>query len=202
VDQLAAGRRSGRSVGEVTEVPRPDTGIRIPDDLSGITAEQYRASMRHYPSGVTIVTLGSAAGPVGFTATSFASLSLDPPLVSFNISHTSSSLEALTAAESVVIHFLGEHQRHLAQRFARTAAHRFNDPALWSALDTGEPVLHGTPLWLRTTVEQLIPIGDHTFVVGRVVRVHDDTGDEASAAPLLYYNGRYYRPTLLADDVD
>ncbi|MGW1743166.1 flavin reductase family protein [Nocardia sp. NPDC001965] len=187
----------------MTEAPRPDTGIRIPDDLSGITAEQYRASMRHYPSGVTIVTLESATGPVGFTATSFASLSLDPPLVSFNISDTSSSLAALTAADSVVIHFLGEHQRHLAQRFARTAAHRFSDPALWSALDTGEPVLHGTPLWLRTTVEQLIPIGDHTFVVGRVVRVHDDTDeDETSAAPLLYYNGRYYRPTPLADDTD
>ncbi|NUS94832.1 MAG: flavin reductase family protein [Nocardia sp.] len=159
--------------------------------------------MRHYPSGVTIVTLDSATGPVGFTATSFASLSLDPPLVSFNISDTSSSLAALTAADSVVIHFLGEHQRHLAQRFARTAARRFSDPALWSPLDSGEPVLHGTPLWLRTTVEQLIPIGDHTFVVGRVVRVHDDTDeDEAPAAPLLYYNGRYYRPTPLAEDID
>ncbi|WP_442941616.1 flavin reductase family protein [Nocardia sp. NBC_00416] len=186
----------------MSEVPRPDTGIRIPDDLSGITAEQYRASMRHYPSGVTVVTLDSAVGPVGFTATSFASLSLDPPLVSFNISDTSSSLTALTAAESVVIHFLGEHQRHLAQRFARAATHRFSDRALWSALDTGEPVLHGTPLWLRTTVEQLIPIGDHTFVVGRVVRVHDDTDEEPSTAPLLYYNGRYYRPTPLADDAD
>ncbi|MGW0183973.1 flavin reductase family protein [Nocardia sp. NPDC003345] len=186
----------------MTEAPRPETGIRIPDDLSGITAEQYRASMRHYPSGVTVVTLNSGAGPVGFTATSFASLSLDPPLVSFNISDTSSSLTALTAADSVVIHFLGEHQRHIAQRFARTAAHRFSDPSLWSALDTGEPVLHGTPLWLRTTIEQLIPIGDHTFVVGRVVRVHDDTAEEPAAAPLLYYNGRYYRPTPLADEAD
>lgn len=186
----------------MTEAPRPETGIRIPDDLSGITAEQYRASMRHYPSGVTIVTLNSATGPVGFTATSFASLSLDPPLISFNIADTSSSLAALTAAQSVVIHFLGEHQRHLAQRFARTAAHRFSDPALWSALDTGEPVLHGTPLWLRTTIEQLVPIGDHTLVVGRVVKVHDDTEEEPPTVPLLYYKGRYYRPTPLADDVD
>jgi flavin reductase (DIM6/NTAB) family NADH-FMN oxidoreductase RutF len=183
----------------VTEAPRPDTEFRIPDDLSGITAEQYRASMRHYPAGVTVVTLSSPKGPVGFTATSFASLSLEPPLVSFNIAHTSSSLSALLDAESVVIHFLGEHQQHLARRFSRTAEDRFTDHSLWTTLDTGEPILHGTPIWLRTTVHQLIPVGDHTFVVGLVTRVHDDTDEKPAAAPLLYYNGRYYRPTSLGD---
>ncbi|WP_454195446.1 flavin reductase family protein [Nocardia sp. Marseille-Q1738] len=155
--------------------------------------------MRHYPAGVTVVTLSSPQGPVGFTATSFASLSLDPPLVSFNIAHTSSSLTAMLDAESVVIHFLGEHQQHLAHRFSRTAEERFTDRSLWTSLDTGEPVLHGTPIWLRTTVHQLIPIGDHTFVVGLVTRVHDNTDEEPAAAPLLYYNGRYYRPTPLGD---
>ncbi|WP_040832999.1 flavin reductase family protein [Nocardia brevicatena] len=183
----------------MTEAPRPDIGVRIPDDLSGITADQYRASMRHYPAGVTVVTLGSATGPVGFTATSFASLSLEPPLVSFNISHTSSSLAAVNAAQSLVIHFLGEHQRHLAQRFARAAEERFADRSLWTTLATGEPVLHGTPIWLRTLVEKLVPIGDSTLVVGRVTRVHDNTDEAPAAAPLLYYNGRYYRPTPLAD---
>ncbi|MEU2036733.1 flavin reductase family protein [Nocardia amamiensis] len=183
----------------MTEAPRPETELQVPDDLSGITAEQYRASMRHYPAGVTVVTLSSPRGPVGFTATSFASLSLDPPLVSFNIAHTSSSLTAMLDAESVVIHFLGEHQQHLAHRFSRAAEERFTDRSLWTALDTGEPVLHGTPIWLRTTVHQLIPIGDHTFVVGLVTRVHDNTDEEPAAAPLLYYNGRYYRPTLLGD---
>ncbi|WP_416382879.1 flavin reductase family protein [Nocardia abscessus] len=183
----------------MTDAPRPETELRIPDDLSGITAEQYRASMRHYPAGVTVVTLRSPRGPVGFTATSFASLSLDPPLVSFNIAHTSSSLSAMLDAESVVIHFLGEHQQHLAHRFSRTAEERFTDRALWTTLDTGEPVLHGTPIWLRATVHQLIPIGDHTFVVGLVTRVHDNTDEKPAAAPLLYYNGRYYRPTALGD---
>ncbi|TLF78288.1 flavin reductase family protein [Nocardia cyriacigeorgica] len=174
--------------------------LRVPDDLSGITAEQYRASMRHYPSGVTVVTLSSPNGPVGFTATSFASLSLEPPLVSFNIAHTSSSLAAMSEADSVVIHFLGEHQRHIAQRFARSAEERFTDRSLWTTLDTGEPVLHGTPIWLRTTVEQRIPIGDHTFIVGRVTRVHDATEEKPAAAPLLYHNGRYHRPTPLDED--
>ncbi|MEV5838265.1 flavin reductase family protein [Nocardia sp. NPDC052112] len=183
----------------MTDAQPPATDIQIPDDLSGITAELYRSSMRHYPAGVTVVTLGSANGPVGFTATSFASLSLEPPLVSFNIAHTSSSLTALRSADSVVIHFLGEHQHDLAKRFARTADQRFSDRSLWTTLDTGEPVLHGTPIWIRATIQQLIPIGDHTFVVGLVTRVHDNTDEQPSAAPLLYYRGRYYRPTALED---
>lgn len=181
----------------MTEVPPPGAGIQIPDDLSGITAEQYRASMRHYPAGVTVVTLNSERGPIGFTATSFASLSLEPPLVSFNIAHTSSSLDAMLGADSVVIHFLGEHQHHLAQRFSRTADERFSDRSLWTPLDTGEPVLHGTPIWVRATVHHRIPIGDHTFVVGLVTRVHDNTDETPAAAPLLYYQGRYHRPTSL-----
>ncbi|WP_082875869.1 flavin reductase family protein [Nocardia pseudobrasiliensis] len=153
--------------------------------------------MRHYPAGVTIVTLGSAIEPIGFTATSFASLSAEPPLISFNIAHTSSSIEAMLAADSVVVHFLGEHQQHLAQRFSRSAEERFADHSLWTTLDTGEPVLHGTPLWVRATVFRLIPIGDHTLVIGLVTRVFDNTDDQPIAAPLLYYNGAYHRPTGL-----
>lgn len=186
-----------RSAATGPDTPGPDAELRIPDDLSGITAEQFRASMRHYPAGVTVVTLCSAAGPIGFTATSFASLSLEPPLVSFNIAHNSSSIEALRAAGSVVIHLLGEHQQHLAQRFSRTANERFADRSLWTTLDTGEPVLHGTPIWVRATIQHLIPIGDHTLVVALVTRVHDNTDEKPAAAPLLYYNGHYHRPTQL-----
>lgn len=59
------------------------------------------------PAGVTIVTLEFDCGPVGFTATSFASLSLDPPLVSFDVTDTSSSFGAVRTAESLVIHLVG-----------------------------------------------------------------------------------------------
>ncbi len=162
----------------------------------GIGPALYRSTMRRYPAGVTIVTMGSSAGPVGFTATSFASISLDPPLISFNISHRSSSIEAMYESETVVIHFLGEHQRHLAERFARSAQDRFTDPSLWRALATGEPVLHGTPMWLRVKVQKLIPIGDHTLVVGLVLRVHQDFDDPAPA-PLIYHDGQYFRPEAL-----
>ncbi|MGW4354740.1 flavin reductase family protein [Nocardia sp. NPDC004582] len=152
--------------------------------------------MRHYPAGVTIVTLNSAQGPVGFTATSFASLSAQPPLISFNIAETSSSIEAMLGAESLVVHFLGEHQKHLAQRFSRSAEERFTDRSLWATLGSGEPVLHGTPIWVRATVHQLIPIGDHTLVIGLVTQVHDNTESSPAAGPLVYYNGAYHRAEI------
>lgn len=163
---------------------------------NGISAEQYRSAMRHYPAGVTVVTLRGAAGPVGFTATSFASLSLDPPLVSFNIAHTSSSIDAVRAADSLVIHFLGEHQHHIGQRFSRTAEHRFTDQTLWTWLDTGEPVLHGTPIWLRVGIDKLLDLGDHALVIARVVRIHHDT-DAPAVAPLVYVDGHYARPNRI-----
>lgn len=175
----------------------PDPSVAVPRDISGITAAQYRAAMRNYPAGVTIVTMASAAGPVGFTASSFASISQEPPLISFNIADCSSSIDALRVTESVVIHFLGEHQQHLAQRFARTAPERFSDQSLWATLESGEPILHGTPIWLRVVTQQLIPVGDHTLVVGLVARVHHQNSDEPPVAPLLYHDGRYYRPTPL-----
>jgi flavin reductase (DIM6/NTAB) family NADH-FMN oxidoreductase RutF len=161
------------------------------DSFRSVSAPEYRAALRRHPAGVTIITLKSAGGPVGFTATSFASLSLDPPLVSFNITCTSSSIEALRAADSVVVHLLGEHQLHLAQRFSRSADQRFSDESLWSPLDTGEPVLHGTPTWIHAQVQQLIPVGDSVLVVARVVRVYWDEDGERPHAPLLYHKGAY-----------
>ena len=170
---------------------------RDPELAPGICAEDYRAALRRHPAGVTIVTLDSGSGPVGFTASSFSSVSLAPPLVSFNIANTSSSIDALHSAGSLVIHLLGEHQQHLAQRFSRSADQRFSDESLWARLDTGEPVLHGTPSWMRVVVDQLIPVGDHTLVIGLVTRVHAEADDDSASAPLLYHEGRYYRPTPL-----
>ena len=162
----------------------------------GLDASAYRATLRRHPAGVAIVTLASETGPVGFTATSFASLSLDPPLVSFNITHTSSSIDALRQADSVLVHLLGEDQLALAQRFSKDADQRFADTALWTALDTGEPLLHGTPTWLRAEVRELIAAGDSTLVVGFVVRAVCAPSDDGKApAPLIYHDGAYLHTT-------
>ncbi|MCX4094459.1 flavin reductase family protein [Nocardia sp. alder85J] len=172
---------------------RPLRGRIIDEDT--VDADDYRGTLRRHPAGVTIITLDSGTGPVGFTATSFASLSLAPPLVSFNITGTSSSIGALQVAETVLVHLLGVHQLPLAQRFSRSAEQRFADPSLWSRLETGEPVLHGTPTRIHTRIRQLIPVGDSILVIGAVVGVHHDDTD---SAPLLYHEGSYAAAVQLA----
>jgi flavin reductase (DIM6/NTAB) family NADH-FMN oxidoreductase RutF len=153
-----------------------------------VTAETYRAVLRRHPAGVVIITLMSDAGPVGFTATSFASLSLDPPLVSFNITHTSSSIAALRNASSVAVHLISEEQLHVARRFSASAEQRFNDAASWSLLETGEPLLTGAATWLRATLTQLIPAGDSTLVIAEVTHLRCS----GNSAPLLYHDGDYH----------
>ena len=161
---------------------------------TAIDADLYRTALRRHAAGVTIITLDSANGPVGFTATSFSSLSLNPPLVSFNIAHTSSSISALRQAQSLIVHLIGDHQLPLAQRFSANADQRFADESAWVTLSTGEPLLRGTHCWLRTVVHQLIEAGDHTLVIGAVEGIHiDDANQTSDAAPLLYHEGRYHR---------
>jgi len=161
-----------------------------------ITSEQYRSALRRHPAGVAIVTLMSSGGPVGFTATSFASLSLNPPLVSFNITHTSSSIHAMRAAQSVIVHLPGVEQLELAERFSRSAEERFADTSLWSTLVTGEPVLNGVPTWLRVEVDRLVPLGDSSLVVGKVRQIHCDESS-TQPEPLLYHDGNYLRTAPL-----
>lgn len=164
-----------------------------------VDGHTYRAALRRHPAGVAVITLTSQRGPVGFTATSLSSLSLDPPLVCFNVTHTSSSIAALRQAHSVVVHLLGEHQHELARRFARSAEQRFADTASWSYLETGEPLLNGTPTWLRSTVHQLIPVGDSTLVIARVEDVHCDDNDGCTPPPLVYHDGGFLATAPLRD---
>lgn len=156
-----------------------------------VTSDEYRAALRRHPAGVVVITLMAQSGPVGFTATSFASLSLDPPLVCFNITHTSSSIGALRTARSIVVHLLDEKQLELARRFSASADHRFADTSLWTTLETGEPLLLGTPTWMCAGIDQLVAAGDSTLVIARVTRIHRD--DDKAGAPLLYHNGTYHR---------
>ncbi|GAY15561.1 flavin reductase family protein [Mycobacterium sp. shizuoka-1] len=161
-----------------------------------VTADDYRAALRCHPAGVVVITLMSPGGPVGFTATSFASLSLDPPLVCFNITHTSSSIAVLREARSIAVHLLSDNQIGVARRFSASADLRFADPALWTTLDTGEPLLIGTPTWMCADVHRLIPAGDSTLAIAEVTRIHREPA-AGTATPLLYHNGTYSRPGAL-----
>ncbi|WP_374360594.1 flavin reductase family protein [Streptomyces sp. NP-1717] len=153
----------------------------------GIAPERFRKVFRRYPAGVVVVTAEAGHGPVGFTATSLTSLSLSPPLVSFGIALTGSSWPTIERASSAVVNFLGAEQEPLARTFATSGIDRFAAPTDWGRLPEGEPVLDGVAGWLRLSIQQIVPAGDHRIVVGRV----EDAAHDDARSPLLFHDGRY-----------
>ncbi|MEE6280683.1 flavin reductase family protein [Georgenia sunbinii] len=159
---------------------------------AGVSPEHFKAVFRHHPGGVAVITLRTAAGPVGFTATSVISVSADPPVLAFSLAATSSSRDAVETAESLVVNFLGPDQQYVATQFARRGVDRF-DGVDWCPLTTGEPVLRGTSAWIRAEIDNRIPVGDSLLVTLRARLAHQCE----DPAPLVYVDRAYHH---LGDD--
>jgi flavin reductase (DIM6/NTAB) family NADH-FMN oxidoreductase RutF len=158
--------------------PRP-----IPS--SSIDGRLLRNTLKRHAAGVTVLT---APGPVGFTATSFTPVSLEPALVSFYIGQGASARPAFEANDHFGVNILGEHQADLASRFAQRGIDRFaqND---WAADDDGVPLLSGVAAWLRGRITLRQVIGDHVLIVGEVVAVGGSAAPAGSSA-LVHHHGR------------
>lgn len=165
----------------------------MPVEATRIDPPTFQRLFRHHAGGVVVVTLDSGSGPVGFTATSLSSVSLDPPLLSFAIDRASSSWPHLRAAETIVVNFLGHDQQDLARRFATSGIDRFAQPLAWTRRPSGEPVLEHARRWLHARVRDRYPAGDHHLVVAEVLEVQID-GDDA-----LVYHGGTFRPVGASD---
>lgn len=161
--------------------------ITVPSYAPAYAPDRFKQVFRRYPAGVVVVTADSGRGPVGFTATSLTSLSLDPPLVSYGIGVAASSWPHVEAAASTVVNFLGADQESLARTFATSGIDRFAAPTAWRRLPEGEPVLDGVAGWLRLETERIVPAGDHRIVIARVTESWLDEG----RAPLLFHDGAY-----------
>jgi len=153
------------------------------------TPEDLRLAFRRHASGVAVITVPSPAGPVGFTATSLASVSARPPRLSFNISQDSSSWPALTRAGHVGVHILHARQEDLAARFATRGIDRFAEPTSWRLGPRRVPLLDGVAAWLVAAIDQRIVVGDHAIVVARVLHVGLD---DDQRPPLLHHDGRFH----------
>lgn len=145
-----------------------------------------RTALGRYTTGVTIVTCrDGAGGPVGLTANSFASLSLEPPLVLWSLRTVSPSLPAFVAARRFAVNVLAEAQVDLARRFAAPAADKFDEGA-WSDGVHGVPLLAGCAALFECETVSHQTAGDHELFIGRVLRF-----DEAPLPPLLFQAGHY-----------
>lgn len=149
---------------------------------------EFRAALGMFATGVTVVTARGADGaPIGLTANSFNSVSLEPPLVLWSLARRAGTLPAFRAGSHYTINILGADQRALAERFAGPAAHRFSGVA-WHAGSAGAPVLDGAVAVFECFNRSRYDEGDHVIFVGEVERCSHLAG----AAPLLYHGGRYY----------
>lgn len=148
-----------------------------------------RQVLGRFCTGIVVVTASTGTEPIGFTAQSFTSLSLDPPLVSVCVAETSSTYPRIRETEQFCVNVLGDHQRELSQAFASKGEDRFAGVGWRPAPVTGSPVLDDSLAWVDCTIEAEHPAGDHLIVVGRVHHL----GSSDGGAPLLFFRGSYCR---------
>jgi flavin reductase (DIM6/NTAB) family NADH-FMN oxidoreductase RutF len=152
----------------------------------------FREALARHAAGVVIVTASrrTDGAPVGLTATSFSSASLNPPLVSFYIDRSSTTWPSLRTADHFAVNILAGGQSNLANRFARRGIDRFAPPTTWHPHNQHDlPVLDGACAQIICRPHTTLDIGDHTLVIGLVTAVDTHEGNR----PLLYHQGRYGR---------
>ena len=156
--------------------------------MTEFTERDLRDACGAFATGVTIVTTRSEGKPLGITANSFSSLSMDPPLVMWAPARRSARFEAFTLAERFTIHILNAEQLDLAAGFARSGDAPFAEVE-WQEGPDGVPEFPGCAAVLRCRHHAIHPGGDHAIVVGHVESVSHD----AKAHPLVFHAGLYPR---------
>lgn len=149
-----------------------------------------------FMTGVTVVTTRGADGkPLGFTANSFSSVSLDPPLLLVSIAKTSHNYATFSEARGFAVNILSEGQKDISNTFARPVEDRFAT-VYWRNGPVGSPILAGVSAWFDCTTHQIVDAGDHAILIGLV------GGFEAApTAGLGYYRGSYFTPVQTGAEV-
>ncbi len=155
----------------------------VPDDTM---AQNLRRAFGHYGTGVTVVTMQTEDGPLGITANSFTSVSLDPPLVLWSPARASLRHDAFVAASHFCIHVLGADQQALADHFAGKG-HGF-DAFDWFEGPLGTPTLRGCLASFHCETHAVHPAGDHSLILGHVRHAAERTGPGAG---LIFHQGLY-----------
>jgi flavin reductase (DIM6/NTAB) family NADH-FMN oxidoreductase RutF len=148
-------------------------------------ARELRNALGAFATGVAIVTAAADDGAHGLTINSFASVSLDPPLVLWSLDKRSHSLAAFEVASTFAVNVLGRHQVDLARRFARPAASRFAGVSYAEGLN-GAPLIHDCIACFECRRVAAHEGGDHIVFVGRIERYRAD-----HRSPLVFSRGEF-----------
>ena len=161
----------------------------IPEYRSGSDARTLRDAMGCFATGVTIITAhGSDGRPVGLTANSFTSVSLDPPLLLVCIANNSGSAEVLRGIDDFAVNVLQIGQQPVSNLFAGKSEDRFAGTR-WEVGEYGAPILPSSLGIFECKRDALHEAGDHFILVGRV----EKASFEPRRDPLLYFRGKYRR---------
>lgn len=151
-----------------------------------VDATCMRDVVGRFATGVVVVTALDEGAPVGMTCQSFASLSLDPPLVSLSPARTSTTWPRIRNAGRFCVNVLAADQAAVSDRFARSGGDKFSGMS-WVSSPAGLPRLLGALAWIEAAVVHEYDGGDHTVVVAAVTDLRSGDG----GLPLLFHRGRY-----------
>ena len=165
--------------------PHHDGLIVEPAEAFG--PDDYRRTLGHFASGVTIVTASLGGERFGLTCQSFFAVSLDPPLVAFSPAKTSRSYPRIREAGAFCVNILAETQADLGRTFARSGADKWADVG-WTTGATGSPILDGVLAWVDCDWHAEHEAGDHWLVLGRVRALRG-----SDHKPLVYFRSAFER---------
>jgi flavin reductase (DIM6/NTAB) family NADH-FMN oxidoreductase RutF len=154
-----------------------------------ISPDEFRHTLSHFASGVTVITVCDGQGrPTGLTASAFTSVSLDPPLILVCVDHKSQSYPALVAGKQFAVNILAHDQEAVSRRFATTKIENKFEGVPFALSELGLPLLENALAHLECATVNVHLEGDHSIFIGRIERAVVKTGH-----PLVYYRGRYDR---------
>jgi flavin reductase (DIM6/NTAB) family NADH-FMN oxidoreductase RutF len=153
-----------------------------------LTKIEFCRACAKFPTGVTIVTvLDADANPHGMTASSFTSVSLEPPLVLVCVSHRASVLAHLRRAQHIGINILSENQQDLSAHFARPGRDRFTGVE-WEPGHGGVPLISRALARFQCSIHRMVDAGDHTILIAEVL-----DADYRDGPPLVYFSSGYHK---------
>lgn len=153
---------------------------------NNIDLNEYRRALGCFATGVAVVTAVDENGEkAGITINSFNSVSLQPPLVLWSIAKDAQSFETFVTAEHFAVNVLAMHQRNVCEQFAVRGANKFNGLDCSEGI-AGVPILPEYSAVFECRAEHRYDGGDHTILVGRVLKFEDRRTD-----PLIFYRGHY-----------
>ncbi|WNI14243.1 flavin reductase family protein [Actinacidiphila sp. ITFR-21] len=153
-----------------------------------LSSRELRRVFGAFPTGVTAIAALVDGAPVGMVANSFTSVSLDPPLLSVCVAHTSTTWPVLAARARLGVTVLGAEQERACAQLASRGGDRFTGLG-WHATENGAVILNGASAWFDTGVERHVPAGDHDIVL---LRVHALDADH-SVPPLVFHASGFRR---------